>query len=985
VSNFQENTNNLSDNVSNSTKPDKVSNKSSPSITCLMFNARDLRNQIKRTALAKELASEKYKIIAITETFWNDTITDGLLLSDPGSPRVYNYALVHKNRVTKTQGGGVALFVHNSLSFSQVNLPNFTDKLEVLAIDLFSDGAKLAHRFACVYRPPYYDAAAVEKAQLLSDFVNFVCSVQCPTTLVGDFNLPNIDWESYTISGLDRGEVNATLLDAMLLNDLSQFVSEPTRIDNVLDLVLSSDPLGISFCSVGTPFATSDHSAVIFELCCQENLCKTNASNSFVLDYKNADYEGMNNFLCSINWRDILGNSSNVETKYNAFLSVMGVATEVYVPKRKNNKNNFRLPKNIRALKARKNALWKNRRNDGEAFKKANKEYLTKLNEHFAKREHKCVNDNDVKKFYSFVNSKIKSSPGISPLRREDGTLVIEDQEKASLLNEFFASVFTVDDNINQSFQPRTDKKKSEVEFTAVRVMQALKKLPNKMSRSPDNLPAFLLKKTALGICEPLSEIFSLSFESGVLPSYWLTADVCAIFKKGATSKPGNYRPVSLTSVCCRVMESIIKQEVVDYLLKHKLISKHQHGFLSRKSVTTQLLESTEEFTRAFKEKSCLDCVYLDYSKAFDSVCHSKLLTKLAGYGISGRLLEWFRAFLTGRTQRVVVNRSYSEYVPVISSVPQGTVCAPLLFLIYVNDVNDCVQNDVTIKLFADDLKVFCCVTKRSTDASPLTLALKSISKWSAKWQLNLACEKCVVVHLGNRNPKRDYFINDVCLAHADSFRDLGVTINHDLSFSKHCQIIAGRALRRVGLIFRAFKSRDPNLLVKAYKTYVRPVLETCTEVWSPYKIKDIKVIERVQIQFTWRLFQRCYWGAPAQIGVNYQTRCSKLNLDTLESRRYKIDLVMCYKILHKYVCLSATDFFKLSDTGHDLKGNKLKLDYPDSRIDVRKYFFAIRVILPWNKLLDTTVQSKTINSFKLCLDMKTINECFKKSRVYLF
>lgn len=559
--------------------------------------------------------------------------------------------------------------------------------------------------------------------------------------------------------------------------------------------------------------------------------------------------------------------------------------------------------------------------------------------------------------------------------------IAVDDSEKASLLNEFFASVFTVDDNNNHIFEPRTNQKKSEVEFTTITVLNALKSLPNKFSRSPDGLPAFLLKQTAFGICEPLSRIFTDSFRTGTLPKIWLTADVCALFKKGQASKPCNYRPVSLTCVCCRVMESIIKQEMVDYLLKHKLITKHQHGFLSRKSVSTQLLESTEYFSRSFKEKSCLDCIYLDYCKAFDSVCHSKLITKLAGYGISGNLLAWLSAFLAGRTQRVVVNNQYSSYAAVVSGVPQGSVLGPLFFLLYVNDLTDVVEN-IHLKLFADDLKIYCAVPKSSTESSPLTIALNSVYLWSAKWQLNLASEKCVVLHLGHGNPKRKYYINGVCLAAVNEFRDLGVIISHDMKFNKHCQIIAGKALRRVGLIFRAFKSRDPDLLLRAYKTYVRPILETCTEIWSPHQNQNKIAIERVQIQFTWRLFKRCYWGNPALIGVSYQERCSKLNLNSLESRRCINDLVMCYKILHNHVNLCPTDFFQLSTT--NTRGNSLKLFYDTSRINVRKYFFANRVVQPWNKLPNSVVESTTVNSFKLQLGEEEINMCFP-DRMYSF
>ncbi len=179
-------------------------------------------------------------------------------------------------------------------------------------------------------------------------------------------------------------------------------------------------------------------------------------------------------------------------------------------------------------------------------------------------------------------------------------------------------------------------------------------------------------------------------------------------------------------------MESVIKAEMLKYARDHKLITKEQHGFLARKSTGTQLLDCVNDWIIGIRDKKCVD-VYLDFQKAFDSVCHKKLLQKLEGYGICGFLLKWICAFLSNRKQRVVINDVCSEVCDVISGVPQGSVLCPLLFLLYVNDIVDCASDGVKIKLFADDVKLYVIYQKNENlEKSLLCNSLREIMSWSS-------------------------------------------------------------------------------------------------------------------------------------------------------------------------------------------------------------------------------------------------------------
>ena len=290
-------------------------------------------------------------------------------------------------------------------------------------------------------------------------------------------------------------------------------------------------------------------------------------------------------------------------------------------------------------------------------------------------------------------------------------------------------------------------------------------------------------------------------------------------------------------------MEKIIVKSVLDHCRINDILSGHQHGFLSGKSTLTQLLTCLNDWTKCVDTGDGVDIIYLDFAKAFDSVPHGKLLYKLQRLGFSDPLLGWIKDYLSDRSQRVIVERTVSSWLPVTSGVPQGSVLGPILFLLYINDIINVARNDVSIRLYADDAKLY--VRKVGLLAAvQLDDCLNAVYSWASDWQLTLALHKCTVLHVGRVGPegKHVYSVGNSVLPEVSEMRDLGIIITSKLKPGKHCREISNGAKSVSWLILRSFYSRAACFLLRLFATYARPKLEFNSVVWL-----DIDKIESVQ------------------------------------------------------------------------------------------------------------------------------------------
>ncbi|MBY0581070.1 MAG: hypothetical protein K2P53_05265, partial [Rickettsiales bacterium] len=558
----------------------------------------------------------------------------------------------------------------------------------------------------CIYHPPCASSNIVKTKSMCNLISNFLLTCDSACIITGDFNLPRIDW-SIPISFGDA--CHDFFVETCFVNALTQLVTDNTRLNNLLDLILTNNKKIVYNVETAAPFtSTCDHSTILFNC----NLMNSKHRElSSIRNFYKADYISINNDLLNVNWHMLAKQNPDVESFWQAICKVLNISIASHVPSFCNKKKPVQ-PLAIRKLASKKRTLYRLYKRTHNLsvlinYKNCSRLYDAEITKNCIAREKDIVDNSNLTQFYSYVNSKFNCLNSVAPLVRPDGSLCTDDCEKSSLLNNFFASVFVSDNGSKPVLDlPSHDNSLNNVLFSYDSVLSALQKLPPKSSKSPDGFPAIFLKSIANIIAIPFSFLFELSMLTGVIPNIWKTAFVCPIFKKGNPSLSTNYRPISMTCISCKVMESIIDNSLKRYLQLNNFISIHQFGFLKRRSTCTQMLASLNEWTTAVNKKKEVDIIYIDFEKAFDSVSHSKLVYKLNCYGIKYELLNWITNFLTDRSQCVCIGNSYSNYVPVTSGIPQGTVLAPTLFIIFINDVVSIIVGDCGINLFADDYKL---------------------------------------------------------------------------------------------------------------------------------------------------------------------------------------------------------------------------------------------------------------------------------------
>ena len=895
--------------------------------------------------------SEKPDIVSITETWLN--INEKHLVSEVNIP---GYNMFLNCRETK-RGGGVILYIKDTINAMEVNKTN-RSAYESVYVKIKINKKLLI--IATIYRPP---KTTLENDKLLYDEIETIVSTKT-SIICGDFNLPHINWRLFT-----SDNEGSRLIKLMKKLYLSQFVREPTLDNNILDIVLASDSDLIYSCEVGEILSNSDHKIIRCKVNCEVNI-KENAI--LVSNYKKGNILGLKTELQKVNWRAILA-SKNIEQMCSSFTNILLEAENKWIPKVKKRVNGTTNPQwmtnEIKLLINRKKKAYTTYKRSklDEDFNR----YVA-VKRHCEKQIRKSKRNLEIsisqqaktnpKKFYQYIRSKKTIKDKIGPIKDVNNELVSDCKSMTKILNTFFQSVFIREDisslpNIDSVPLRFSNEMLKIDEINENDIARQLKNLDPNKSTGVDLVSSRLLRECQEELVLPLKLLFNKSLQEGIVPSLWKCANVTPIFKKGNKCEAGNYRPISLTSVVIKILERIIKDKITSFLDRHKLIIDSQHGFRNNRSCLTNLLEFYNYIFSNYDERVPSDIIYLDFKKAFDTVPHKRLLIKLKAHGMGDQLCSWVENWLTNRKQRVVINGEASDWLHVTSGVPQGSVLGPLLFLIYINDIDFGVSSKIS--KFADDTKLG---GKALTigDCESIQKDLDNLNNWSEKWLLKFNKDKCKIMHVGYNNLKHNYKLQGRNLIRVEEEKDLGVIVKSDLKNGSQCIAASRKANTVLGFIARNFDCKTPEVITRLYTSLVRPHLEYAVQFWSPCYQKDQNKLEGVQ--------RRATKLVPGFRGLQYEERLKRLDMFSLKDRRIRGDLIETFKILKNIDNLNYDHFFELSSQLLT-RNNGLKLKGQRFNTDLRKNYFNIRVIDFWNKLPASVVQANTIATFKDRLD----------------
>ena len=568
---------------------------------------------------------------------------------------------------------------------------------------------------------------------------------------------------------------------------------------------------------------------------------------------------------------------------------------------------------------------------------------------------------------------------GTAPLKRK-GSLFSDSKDKAQILVEQFRSVFTKMGTCVLPVLPRIFKHElTELDIKTPGVEKLLQKINTSKAIGPDNISNMILKNCAKQLAPGLSAIFQSSVNSGELPPDWVNAKISPVFKKGDVHLAENYRPVSLTSVCCKLLEHIICKHLLNHLERNNILTNLNHGFRSGFSCETQLLVTLNDFLHYHDKGHQTDVVILDFSKAFDTMPHEELLCKLDSYGITGPIHSWLRTFLTQRYMQVVIEGETSSKVPVESGVPQGTVLGPLLFLCHINDLPLSVTSKV--RLFADDCLLYRTITSQQ-DHIALQKDLSELERWANKWGMRFNAKKCYIMSI-NCKSTHYYTLCDHILKQVEENPYLGLTLTESLKWSSHITKITKKATTTLNFLRRNLKNFPQECRKTAYISLVRSILDYGSIVWDPYLKQDIEKLERVQKQ------------AARFITGDYRTReegcvtgmLQSLELSSLENRRSSNRLIFMYKVVEGLVpAIPPNEFLKPTRQKRQVKAkhfescetknildrhisnNNRSFIVEHCKTEQLKHSFFVRTVVEWNHLDTETVRAETVESFKQAL-----------------
>ena len=507
-----------------------------------------------------------------------------------------------------------------------------------------------------------------------------------------------------------------------------------------------------------------------------------------------------------------------------------------------------------------------------------------------------------------------------------------------------------------------TEARLCSIKTTPETIYKILKSLNVNKAVGPDGISNKILKECALSLSEPLSFLYNQSLSSGVYPTCWKDADLFPLFKSNEKHLRNNYRPISLLTCMSKCFEMCVFKDLYRYCVVNNLLTWRNSGFKHGDSTICQLTALVHMLYDNMDKGRDITMIFLDVSKAFDKVWHDGILFKLQTFGIHGPLLCWFRSYLTNRRQRVVIKGANSPWFPTNAGVPQGSVLGPLLFLIFINDMECATQ--CQMRMFADDTHVYDISNDYQNSVQNINNDLLSLQHWATQWRVTFNPQKTVYMVFSRKTINNvfpsDIYFNGIPLARVSEHKHLGIILNEKLLWDSHIDYINEKVSSRLSAMRRLIFIVPRRCLENIYKTMVRPIIDYGDILFPHLPVNLSKRLENLQRQAA-LICTRAYVRTPHVLLL------SELGWEDLYIRRQFHSLCMMYKIQNGFapqylcnICPPNTG----QTTGYNLRNSDNIISVYCKYKPFSRSFFPY-TIKQWNGLLESVRLVTTINIFK--------------------
>ena len=568
-------------------------------------------------------------------------------------PNMYNVYRKDRSPNTKEQShGGVLLAI--SKEFVSSEAVELQTDCEIVWAEISISGTKKII-VGTYYRPPSNDESSLTNLNLSLDRILVPNISTSYVWLGGDFNLGHIDWSVPSVTpGKPQPKLHQQLLDIISDHNLHQMTDKATRNDRILDLFFTSIPSTTNKVTTLPPIGKADHDIVY-----KENdiwFKRVREAPRKIYKYNQAQWDNIKSDLDTTLQSLKQDHDKDINSLWNIFKVNLLTSIEKNVQK-KMITYKHRLPwvtNSLRKLINRKNKAYSNRKKNPNKYKELKRAVQKELRSAYWNYIERIITDIPIdepdqhitskakpKNLFSYIKSIRTENSGVAPLK-SDGILVTDTQEKANILNNQFQSVFTNERNTNIPDKgPSPHSEMPHISIHNPGILKLLSNLNPHKACGPDNIHSRVLKELREHTAPILTLLFTKSLETGITPTDWKHANVAPVFKKGEKYKAVNYRPISLTCICCKLMEHIITSNVMSHLENNNILYNLQHGFRKARSCESQLIDFIQELNSKNNQNIQTDLIIMDFAKAFDKVPHKRLLYKLNYYGIRHNTLKW--------------------------------------------------------------------------------------------------------------------------------------------------------------------------------------------------------------------------------------------------------------------------------------------------------------------------------------------------------